>query len=187
METLSGVSQIRLRLPQPEDGSALNHLVKACPPLDENSVYCNLLQATHFAATSVLGEADGQLVSAVTGYLVPGRDDTLFIWQVAVSEHARGQGIAGQMLDNLLARPACQSVEYLETTITDSNEGSWALFEGLARRLGTQLQRSPMFERATHFDGAHETETLARIGPFSVSLNGSGPSHITEFKQENRA
>ena len=38
-----------LRVPTAEDGSAIWELVRSCKPLDENSMYCNLLQCDHFA------------------------------------------------------------------------------------------------------------------------------------------
>ena len=176
-----------LRQPHARDGRALHKLVNTCPPLDENSVYCNLLQCTHFASTSVVGEMEGQLVCAISAYLVPGREDTLFVWQVAVAENARGQGVAGRMLDHILARPACSEVCYLETTVTDSNRASWALFEGFARRVEAQLQRSPLFEQQQHFAGEHETEVLARIGPLPKSSKRSSATTTTEFAMEKTA
>jgi len=128
-------------------------------------MYCNLLQCSHFAATSVVGELDGEIVSAISGYLVPGRPATLFIWQVAVSESVRGRSLGRHMLNHILGRKVCADVAYLETSVTESNRSSWGMFEGFARRLGAPIERSPFFEKAAHFGGAHETELLARIGP----------------------
>jgi L-2,4-diaminobutyric acid acetyltransferase len=165
MNTVKPPEHIRLRQPNAFDGHQLHQLIQTCPPLDENSVYCNLLQCSHFAETSVVGELDGELACAISGYLVPERPNTLFVWQVAVAESARGQGVAGKMLEHILARPACADVRYLETTVTNSNRASWALFEGFARRFDARLNRSELFESQLHFAGAHETEVLARIGP----------------------
>lgn len=176
METKSHTASVLLRKPEATDGPALHRLVQACPPLDENSVYCNLLQCTHFADTSVVGETDGELVCAISGYLVPGREDVLFVWQVAVAETARGKGVARQMLEHILDRPECANVRYLETTVTDSNQGSWALFEGFARRADARLQRRPLFKQHVHFAGKHETEILARIGPLPA---GTGRDQST--------
>ena len=154
-----------MRAPEATDGASLHRLIRSCPPLDENSMYCNLLQCTHFAATSVIGEMDNQLVSAISGYLLPGRPDTLFVWQVAVGESARGQGLGRRMLNHLLARPACAAVTHLETTVTESNRESWGMFEGFAGRLNAPIVRRALFEEQTHFAGEHESEVLARIGP----------------------
>ncbi len=130
-------------------------------------MYCNLLQCTHYAETSVAAVSDGELVGFVSGYLLPRRPDTLFVWQVAVSGPARGQGLASRMLRDLLERPCCSDVRYLETTITESNEASWTLFRSLGRALQAELESSVMFDRQRHFADAHDTEMLLRIGPFA--------------------
>ncbi|WP_346837477.1 diaminobutyrate acetyltransferase [Microbulbifer sp. SAOS-129_SWC] len=163
----SATREALLRRPVSEDGADVHRLISQCPPLDENSIYCNLLQASHFADTSVAAEIDGALAGFVSGYLVPERPDTLFVWQVAVAEAGRGQGLAGRMIREILSRPACAAVRYLETTITPDNEASWALFRGLARRLGAECGDSVMFDRERHFQGRHDSEMLLRIGPFS--------------------
>jgi len=160
--------QTKLRRPVVGDGVALHTLINTCPPLDENSIYCNLLQCTHFAATSVVAESGQELVAAVSGYLIPGRQNTLFIWQVAVSEAARGQGLGRRMLCEILARPGCSGVTHMETTVTASNEASRAMFKGFARREAAALEMTEMFEQSTHFDGRKPTEVLLRIGPLEA-------------------
>jgi len=161
--------ELRLREPRASDGAGLHALVASCPPLDANSVYCNLLQCTHFTDTSVVAERDGELVGAITGYLVPGREDTLFIWQVAVGARARGEGLASRMLDHIVGREYCAGVTHMETTVTEDNEASWALFQRFARNWEAPLERGVLFDRAQHFRGAHATEVLARIGPLQRS------------------
>jgi L-2,4-diaminobutyric acid acetyltransferase len=130
-------------------------------------MYCNLLQCTHFAGTSVAADAQGKLAGFISGYLVPSKADTLFIWQVAIDPQFRGQGLATRMLNEILARPACASVTYLETTITASNRASWSLFEGLARKLQAELRSTLHFDRSAHFAGGHESERLVQIGPIA--------------------
>ncbi len=158
--------EILLRAPRSEEGYAVHQLVAACPPLDPNSVYCNLLQCTHFAETSVAALRGDRLVGFISGYRLPERPEVLFIWQVAVGEEARGCGLASRMLQHILQRPASRGVTHLETTITPANQASWALFRGLARTLNAPLSDSVLFERETHFGGEHDSETLVRIGPF---------------------
>ncbi|WP_438970473.1 diaminobutyrate acetyltransferase [Methylophaga sp.] len=157
---------ITLRTPTAEDGAAVYELIAQCPPLDTNSMYCNLLQSCHFSDTSVAAELDENIVGFISGYVLPKKPDTLFIWQVAVGEKARGQGLAGRMLREILERPACENVKFIETTITPDNRASWALFESLANKLGAELNHSVMFDRQQHFAGQHETEMLVKIGPF---------------------
>ncbi|NVK75177.1 MAG: diaminobutyrate acetyltransferase [Oceanospirillaceae bacterium] len=158
--------KITLSKPSSIDGMAVNQLVAACPPLDTNSVYCNLLQASHFSDTSVAAKwDDGELAGFVSGYILPSKMNTLFVWQVAVSEKARGQGLAKKMVSSLLERSSCSGVHYIETSITASNEGSWALFRRLAEHLGAPLKESIMFDKEEHFQGKHDTEHLVTIGP----------------------
>ena len=153
----------------PTDGMALHRLVRACPPLDSNSTYCNMLQCSHFRNTSIAAIRSGDLVGSVTGYFIPARPDTLFVWQVAVHPSARGRGLARTMLRNLLKRVATQGIGYIETSITTANEASLRLFTGFATEQNTDMVRSVMFEQALHFEGAHETEYLFRIGPFATA------------------
>lgn len=166
----SSPTQTVLRLPTPEDGASVFHLIAQCPPLDTNSMYCNLLQCTHFAGTSVAAvqtvDATEEVVGFISAYPLPECEDTLFIWQVAVDKRARGAGLAGSMLKHILERPQCSRITYLETTITETNRASWGLFESLAKKLGATLEKSVMFDRDKHLDGEHDTEFLVRIGPF---------------------
>jgi L-2,4-diaminobutyric acid acetyltransferase len=163
--TATNISQIKatLRKPRREDGAAIWSLIRACKPLDENSMYCNLIQCDHFAETCVVAEMAGEVVGWVSGYIVPNDPQTLFIWQVAVSEKARGQGLGRRMLNGLLARDVCARVRQIQTTITHDNAASWALFAGFAARADGELASAPHFERDAHFDGQHSTEHMVTI------------------------
>ena len=82
----------------PSDGPAITALIRSSPPLDVNSAYCNLVQCAHFAPTCVVAERDGRLVGWLSGHRPPTAPEEIFVWQVAVAEDARGQGLAGLML-----------------------------------------------------------------------------------------
>lgn len=158
---------ILYREPSLADGMSVFRLIEGFPPLDTNSSYCNLLQYGYFSSTSVAAEHEGELVGFISGYWVPERPGTLFIWQVAVDESARWPGLASQMLLHILNRPACYGIHHLETTITEDNKPSWALFESLAERLDAEVQSSIWLDKQTHFDGQHLYKSLVRIGPFN--------------------
>lgn len=162
-------TQLELRTPIDTDGMAVHQLIAQCPPLDTNSAYCNLLQCAHFGATSVVAERGEELVGFISGYRIPSRPQTLFIWQVAVSASGRGQGLAGRMLAHILDRPENGDISHLETTVTEDNKASWALFEGLAKKRNATLERTVMFDHEQHFRGSHATEMLAQIGPLARS------------------
>lgn len=162
----SNRENLNIRRPKDADGAEIWRLVSDSGALDENSMYCNLLQCTHFASTCAVAELDGEIVGWVSGYIPPEHPDTLFIWQVCVSSKARGRGLAKRLISAVLRRKVCANVARIHTTITDDNEASWALFGSMARELETEMNRSEHFEEEVHFDGAHETEHLVSIGPF---------------------
>ena len=159
-------ANLTIRKPKAVDGAVVNELIAECKPLDENSVYCNLLQCSHFADTCVIAELDGQPAGFVSGYIVPENPERLFIWQVAVSPKARGLKLAKSMILEILDRPICHNVTELQTTITSSNAPSQGVFRSVARELETEVKRKVLFERETHFDGAAASEILWQIGPF---------------------
>jgi L-2,4-diaminobutyric acid acetyltransferase len=157
----------RFRAPRPEDAHRVWKLIEETPSLDKNSLYCNLLQCSHFAPTCAVAEIDGALVGWLSGYLPPGSDDTLFVWQVCVSQRAQGQGIARKLIAAVLARASSTRVRYLACTITEDNTASWGLFGSVARALKAQMRQAEHFLRDTHFDGGHDSELAVSIGPFT--------------------
>ena len=167
--------RIAFRTPRTEDGAAVWRLVKSCGPLDENSLYCNLLQCDHFSETCVVAERaeDSDIVGWVSAYLMPDDPQTLFVWQVAVDQSAQGQGIAKKMLRALLDREVCSGVHRLKTTITPDNAASWALFRSFARSCGGTLKSEPYFRKDAHFDGAHATEHMVTIALREEALSAA--------------
>lgn len=159
---------ISLRVPTSTLGAPVHALIAACPPLDPNSLYCNLLQCSHFANTSVAAFLGDQLVGFISGYIIPGQPDTLFVWQVAVHEKGRQQGLASRMLHHILARDVCRPVRFIETTITEDNAASWRLFLSFAEKMAAETHKSIKFDRQQHFAGRHDSEWLLRIGPFDT-------------------
>jgi L-2,4-diaminobutyric acid acetyltransferase len=162
-----------LRQPHADDAPAVFDLIARCPPLDTNSRYCNLLQCSHFAATSIMAPSpDGAALGFVSGYRIPDRPDTLFVWQVAVDPSARGLGLGLRLLRDLLARAGLADIRFLETTIGPDNRASWALFERLAWGLSAATATTTLFDSQRHFAGQHPDEVLLRIGPF-VAANAA--------------
>jgi L-2,4-diaminobutyric acid acetyltransferase len=162
------LARLTLRKPEAEDGNAVNTLISNCAPLDENSVYCNLLQCSHFSDTCVVAELDGEIVGFVSGYIVPDNEAHFFVWQVAVAEEARGLSLAKRMILDILSRESTSGVKELHTTITPDNGPSQKLFSSVARTLETGVRRKVMFCEEQHFDGDKPSEILWRIGPFDM-------------------
>ncbi len=70
VQELERPRQLTLRKPDPTDGAAIWELVRACKPLDENSMYCNLVQAEHFRDTCVVALLDDQIVGWISGHMI---------------------------------------------------------------------------------------------------------------------
>ncbi|GGG87082.1 L-2,4-diaminobutyric acid acetyltransferase [Salipiger pallidus] len=151
-----------MRKPQSIDGAAIWALVRECKPLDENSMYCNLVQADHFRDTCVVAELGGDIVGWISGHMIPNKD-AFFVWQVAVSQKARGLGLGRKMLTHLVNRDECIDADFLKTTITEDNDASWGLFRSFARSVGGELTDEPHYHKEDHFDGAHDTEHMVTI------------------------
>jgi L-2,4-diaminobutyric acid acetyltransferase len=160
---------LRLRAPISSDGSEIYRLIEDAGVLDTNSLYCNLLQCSHFASTCALAELDGKVVGWVSGYIPPEQTDTLFVWQVCVDIAARGRGVAQRLITSVLERSSCAKVRRVECTITKSNNASWSLFQSVADALDTELTSQQHFLRDLHLDGQSESEIRVTIGPYPLS------------------
>jgi len=156
------IMEFLLRLPNELDGYELHKLVERAGKLDTNSIYCNLLQFSHFADTSIVAESGDRMVGSITGYRLPTKPDTLFVWQVAVDPDYRGQGLASNMLKALAKRLVDQGVTHIETTITQDNLASRKLFTRFFEKAGASFTSEPYFESDTHFQRKADTEYLYR-------------------------
>ena len=165
--------------PSASDGADVESLVRSCGALDNNSTYAYLLLCRHFSRTCVVARKHGKLAGFLSAYLRPDREDTLFVWQVAVSDEFRRQGIGGAMLRHLLQREHLHHVRYLEATVAPTNKPSRKLFSGLAEEIGARCEIRIEFARAMFHGEAHEDEYLFRIGPFQMESNDeSEPRHL---------
>ena len=137
--------------------------------LDLNSSYAYLLYCRDFAETCRIAVVDGIAAGFVLGNHPPNRPRSLFVWQVAVDDRFRGQGLAGRLLDSLVEDlMASDAVNTIETTITDDNAASQQLFRGVARRWGNAaIVTSPLFE-AHHLPDGHDAGPLYTIGPLAA-------------------
>lgn len=168
---VSAVERLRasvvLRMAKPEDGPRLHALVEAAGTLEQNTLYCYVLMADHFRATTVVAEREGELVGFVMAHRPPTHPEAVFVWQVGVHPRARGLGVGRRML-RFLADHA-PGVRFVEATVTPSNEPSRRLFESLARELGVPASWNDAYD-ARHLGAEHEPERLIRIGPLYPRL-----------------
>ena len=163
MQTPTNDGTVTFRKPVREDGAEIWELIRSCKPLDENSMYCNLLQSDHFRDTCIVAERDGQIIGWISAYITPHDEECVFVWQVAVSPDARGIGLGTRMLSALMVREECEDVKRMQTTITLDNDASWGLFRKFADQNDAILTSDAHFTRDTHFAGEHATEHMVTI------------------------
>lgn len=145
------------------DGKAITKLVKASGTLDVNSDYLYFLLAEHFSQTCAIAVGDqDQALGFVTAYRLPEQPATLFIWQIAVAEHARGHGLAKQMLKHFTKLAWFSTINQVVCTISPNNIASNALFKSFASELGGQVRIKP-FLTSTHLGISHDDEPYVMI------------------------
>jgi L-2,4-diaminobutyric acid acetyltransferase len=166
---------MKIRRPCAEDGARIWRLVESSGVLDCNSAYVYLLLCTHFADTCAVAEDDGKLLGFVTGYRLPDKPDTWFVWQVGVGSAARGRGLGKRLLRAVLTRH--DDIRAIEATVSPSNRASRALFGSLAREFGAPLREGIGFASPL-FPDSHEDEPVLRIGPFSEYAPQGRPARI---------
>lgn len=137
--------------------------------VEENSAYAYLLLCDHFGATTHVARRSGELVGFVTAYRIPRRPDTCFVWQVGVSEAARGAGLATRLIDAAVNAGDDGGARWLEATVTEDNDASNRLFRRWAERRSCPWDLSEGYERAL-FPRPHEAERCYRIGPLRPNL-----------------
>jgi L-2,4-diaminobutyric acid acetyltransferase len=175
---------VRVEKPCIDDGVQMHRLAAESKVLDVNSRYAYLLWCRDFAATSVVAKLADDVAGFITGYRRAQEPGTLLIWQVAVSERARGRGLAGRMLDAVFDQAAeLAPLDHLETTITPDNDASIALFTAFARRRGANISSAELFSSA-QLGAGHQPEHRYRIGPIGGPVSGrtaelASRAHVT--------
>lgn len=150
-----------------QDGRKIFQLAESTGTLDVNSCYHYLLLCQKFSDTCVIAAQDIDLIGFLSAFRDPNHSGTLFIWQIAVSQSQRNQGIAKSMLNHLLQRDFDPEIKFIETTITPSNTASQALFRSLAKELQSEIKEQSFFEKKLFSENSHEPENLFRIGPIT--------------------
>lgn len=163
------MNKYRLKLSKPEKKNAkdIYELVKSTKVLDINSEYLYLLQSSHFQDTCSVALFENKVLGFVSGYKIPNKPNTLFIWQVAVDERIRGQDLARKLMMNILKRKENIDLEYINTTVSPSNKASIRAFEKISKKLKTEMVSKTFFEK-DDFINQHEEEVLYEIGPFKL-------------------
>lgn len=159
------ISKLILEKPTSKDGASMWELVCETGVLDVNSSYSYLMMCKFFSETCLVAKNNGDLAGFVTAFRPPEKPDTIFIWQIGVSSKYRGNGIGTKLLDKLLED--CENVNYLEATVTPSNQPSESLFRGIAKKNGANCEVFECFSEDHFPESGHEPELTYRIGPLN--------------------
>ncbi|MBD3829991.1 MAG: diaminobutyrate acetyltransferase [Arcobacter sp.] len=160
-------SSFLLRKPDKNDSKEIFQLIKSVGTLDLNSQYLYLLQTTHFQNTCSVAIYNEKIVGFVSGYIIPDDKETLFIWQVAISNEVRGQNLAMKIiLDIFNKNNTSNNIKYILSTVSPSNKASQRVFEKIANKLNTKIENKTLFSIDDFFD-AHEEEIQYLIGPIN--------------------
>lgn len=160
-------SSFLLRKPDKNDSKEIFQLIKSVGTLDLNSQYLYLLQTTHFQNTCSVAIYNEKIVGFVSGYIIPDDKETLFIWQVAVSNEVRGQNLAMKIiLDIFNKNNTSNNIKYILSTVSPSNKASQRVFEKIANKLNTKIENKTLFSIDDFFD-VHEEEIQYLIGPIN--------------------
>nr|WP_062049674.1 diaminobutyrate acetyltransferase [Bacillus sp. JCM 19034] len=160
----SKTDQVIYSKPTVEDGAGMWKVVKEST-LDQNSAYKYIMMCEFFAETCVVAKVADEVVGFLTAFIPPERQDVVFVWQIGVHSSQRGKGLASKMLEELINRPGCNDVKFVEATITPSNEASQALFRRLSTRFDTNCEVQECFSEDLFPEEGHEKELTFRIGP----------------------
>ncbi|TDF97285.1 diaminobutyrate acetyltransferase [Paenibacillus piri] len=160
---------IRFRRPEKKDGTPIWKLIQQTEALDVNSAYCYILLSDYLRDTCVIAEEEEKIVGFISAFRAPSRNDTLFVWQIAVAPSKQRRGIARRMLKELLARECCSDVVYIEATVSPSNLASRGLLLRLAKDYRMECHLSAGYADALFpVEARHEEELLFRLGPLPV-------------------
>lgn len=155
-----------IRKTRKKDGMAMYKIAKETP-LDTNSEYSYLMMAKVHSSTCVVAEIEEEVVGFCTANIVCDPKtmfpDTLFIWQIAALKSHRGKGISKKMIEYLVNEIR---LPYVECTIAPHNEGSFALFESIAKCYKTEFRVKEGFTE-DDFSGDQSPEKSILIGPIA--------------------
>ena len=156
-------NKIKITFPTKKNGSAVEKLIKRCPPLDLNSTYHYLIQSYYFNRTCSVAFDGEKIVAFVSGFIKPTNKNCLFIWQVAIDEDYRGKGLGIELIEFLLNQN--KEVNTIETTITKNNIASRRMFQKIVEKYETRMSEETLFDKEKDFSNEHDSEMLITISP----------------------
>tara|TARA_B100000795_G_C22697492_1_gene398212 strand:+ start:128 stop:634 length:507 start_codon:yes stop_codon:yes gene_type:complete len=157
-------SAIKITHPSKEDGISVAELIKRCPPLDLNSTYHYLIQSHYFSKTCSIAFDNKKVVAFVSGFINSSKNNSLFIWQVAIDENYRGKELGIELIEFILNQN--KNLDSIETTVTKNNISSRRMFQKICEKYKSRISELILFDKEKDFANKHDSEMLIKIGPF---------------------
>ncbi|WP_157769922.1 GNAT family N-acetyltransferase [Ruegeria profundi] len=169
-----------LRTLLPQDSMAVASLAVSVNQKAIGNLLGELAKFEGYNKFSIIAELDGETVGAMLAYIPPYDRQTLFIWQVYVSEGEAEKGLASLMLGQVMRRDVCADVTRVQTVIPSDDKRNWALFRRFARWQRSRMDIQPFITQALEPFRRHENSNLVtiRLGNNRSELAAGAPLNI---------
>ncbi|HMQ10331.1 MAG TPA: diaminobutyrate acetyltransferase [Oligoflexia bacterium] len=158
------------RKPKKSDAQEIHAMLQPYKPyVGTSPVYTYLLICEHFDDTSIVvtSESD-EIVGFISAYQPPKKQNTLFLWEVAVKKGYHGNNLNKKMIEKLFNRI---NPNYIEATVNPSNQTFIKRLKQLSKNFACELSQKVLFA-SDHFGTQnHEDEVLFRMGPIQKNAS----------------
>lgn len=152
-----------VRFPSEEDSAEVMELINESEISKYAALSRNILQKDLLSETSVVAELDGQIVGWMAAYKLPHDLETLFVWQLIVSEDERGLGLGSLMINSALNRDICEGVERVQTAIEADDGDTWRSFKRFAHSKNTDLNVETDYTHSLHKSKLDASECIVTV------------------------
>ena len=152
-----------VRFPTREDSTPVMELINACEISKYSALSRNILQQDLLSETSVVAELDGQIVGWMAAYKLPHDLETLFVWQLVVSEDERGVGLGSLMINSALKRDIGEDVERVQTAIKSDDLDTWSFFKRFAHSKNADLNVVSDYTHSLHKSKLDASECIVTV------------------------
>jgi len=157
------ITNFLFRKPEKQDAAEIYALLQPYKPyVGTSPLYTYLMICEYFCDTSVVVINDHhEIIGFMSGFLAPTKQQTLFIWEIAVKNGYHGNNLYIRMAKELYAR---NKPRYIELTVNPSNTQSIKRINQLAEIFSCPCKVIPLFPSEYFGDCKHEDEVLYRVG-----------------------
>lgn len=131
-------NNFKFRHPDENDAPLIQELARKCPPLDVHTVYTYWVICKFFSESCIIAEDNGVPFAYITAVET---DDTVFIWQICISEKYRGMKISALLIDFVLNYAEAKN-KTVSVSIDKENTASNSAFQSYCSKNSYILRRT---------------------------------------------